>query len=132
VIYGYGKWADGDVTWRAHRFAWERANSRPVPCGLVVMHKCDNRACVRPDHLAVGTQLDNRRDAVAKGRTARGESAAHSNRITEADVRLIRANWRRGKRDGEWTSAWIAQRYNLEQSAVRKIAIGINWKYVTP
>jgi len=129
-IYGYGSWRLDGRSWRAHRYAWERANGRAVPDGLVVMHKCDNRACVRPDHLEVGTQLDNRRDAVQKGRTARGETSANTH-ITEADVRAIRANWRRGKRNGEWTSAWIARRFNLEQSAVRKLAVGINWKYVS-
>ncbi len=129
-VYGYGKWSDAHgVTWRAHRFSWERANGSPVPCGLVVMHKCDNRACVRPSHLEVGTQLENRQDAVRKGRTARGETSS-SSWLTVDDIRAIRANHRRGRKSGDWTTAWVCQRYGLEKSAVRKIVAGTNWKYV--
>ena len=56
---------------RAHRIAWEMANGRLIPRGLMVMHLCDNRACVRPDHLRVGTASENNKDCVAKGRRVR-------------------------------------------------------------
>lgn len=52
----------------AHRFAWELANGTAVPDGQVVMHSCDNRRCVRPDHLNLGTVGDNNRDMLRKGR----------------------------------------------------------------
>ena len=52
----------------AHRFAWELENG-PVPDGLRVLHHCDNPACVRADHLWLGTQRENMIDASAKGRT---------------------------------------------------------------
>jgi|SRR5688572_1692304 len=52
----------------AHRTAWSLANARPIPARAVVMHTCDNRRCVRPDHLQLGTQADNVHDAIAKGR----------------------------------------------------------------
>lgn len=51
----------------AHRFSWEMENGR-IPDGLFGCHRCDNPGCVRPDHLFVGTNSDNIRDAVAKGR----------------------------------------------------------------
>ena len=56
----------------AHRVAWELANGRRVPQGLLVMHSCDNPPCVNPAHLSVGTQLENMRDAARKGRLQRG------------------------------------------------------------
>jgi len=57
----------------AHRISWMISNQRNIPYGLFVLHRCDNPPCVNPDHLFLGTQLDNRRDSVAKGRTAKGE-----------------------------------------------------------
>ena len=63
----YGKfWLNGRTV-SAHRAAYELAIG-PVPSGLLVLHHCDVRACVRPDHLFLGTQRDNMQDMSAKGR----------------------------------------------------------------
>ncbi len=51
-----------------HRIAWEAHNAEPIPDGMVVMHTCDNPSCFNPEHLVLGTQSDNIRDCVAKGR----------------------------------------------------------------
>jgi len=60
------------IRWQAHRLVWEKFYGS-IPEGLCVMHKCAVPACVRPDHLELGTRADNNRDRAAKGRTARGD-----------------------------------------------------------
>ena len=64
---GYGVLGDAHKT-RAHRLAWEIANGTSVPEGLVIRHSCDNPPCCNPDHLDVGTDADNARDAIQRGR----------------------------------------------------------------
>ena len=53
---------------RLHRVAWEAHNAEPIPEGMVVMHSCDNPACINPNHLSLGTPKDNTMDMIAKGR----------------------------------------------------------------
>jgi hypothetical protein len=64
---GYGAFTWNGKTWLAHRAAWT-IWSGPIPDGLQVLHHCDNRRCVRPDHLYLGTVADNMRDAVQRQR----------------------------------------------------------------
>ncbi len=68
---GYGQVAVSHKTSMPHRVMYQ-AHNGDIPSGLVVMHTCDNRLCVNPEHLSLGTQGDNVRDCVAKGR-ARGQ-----------------------------------------------------------
>lgn len=64
---GYGqKWYSGKA-WNVHRLSWTIYNGA-IPEGLYVCHSCDNRKCMNPGHLWVGTQGDNLRDMYAKGR----------------------------------------------------------------
>lgn len=86
---GYGRRSNGSYDFRpTHKVFWEDRNG-PVPGGLCVLHRCDVRCCVNPDHMFLGTKTDNSIDKVIKGRQARG--AAHS----EATRRGFRVPYRR-------------------------------------
>ena len=78
MVGGYGQfWLKSqNRSIGAHRFAWEEANG-PLPAGLFVCHRCDNRKCVRPAHLFAGTPLDNTRDMLAKGRQKKPLGLTH-------------------------------------------------------
>lgn len=85
---GYGK-----VAWKggqryAHHLFFELFNG-PIPPGLFVLHRCDNRRCVHPDHLFLGTHQDNMADAGRKKRLAHGSSHWFS-KLSEEDVMTIR------------------------------------------
>ena len=65
---GYGQFSIAGVNkFQAHRLAYEFFVG-PIPAGKIVMHTCDRPRCVNPDHLRVGTQADNMRDKMQKGR----------------------------------------------------------------
>lgn len=83
---GYGQiWLGGRPVY-AHRLAWLLAHG-PIPKGLSVLHRCDVPACVNPNHLFLGTQLDNMRDAAAKGRLHAPHPKAQ--RVSDAEVLQI-------------------------------------------
>jgi hypothetical protein len=84
---GYGRFAVRRKLHGAHRIAYELTYG-PIPDGLLVCHRCDNRSCVNPAHLFLGTDQDNTDDCIAKGRIAVGEQRGA--KLTAVQVRLIR------------------------------------------
>lgn len=58
----------------AHRASWMVYNLKPIPDGMLVCHSCDNRACINPAHLFIGTHYDNAMDMVRKGRLVWADS----------------------------------------------------------
>lgn len=94
----YGKFGIDGKTHRTHRVSWEINHGAP-PSGAMVLHKCDVALCVRPDHLYLGTQLDNVRDCIQRGRDRRNpiRGARHVNaKLSESDVRAIRRRYAAG------------------------------------
>lgn len=109
-------------TIKAHRASWMIYRGE-IPEGHFLCHRCDVPACVNPDHLFLGTPLDNTRDCKAKGRMnkALGEMSGQS-KLTEADVLAIRAS-------AEGPNA-AANRYGVSYSAIYRIRARKVWKHV--
>ena len=122
---GYGQMGVSGYPARVHRLAW-RLNKGRIPKGLCVCHHCDNRPCVRPDHLFLATHQENMADMKRKGRAAkRLGSLSNSALLTEADVAEIKIRNHAGE-----TSASIAKSFPVGRAAIDKIASGDNWSHV--
>lgn len=124
----YGRIGKG-VTCRdvnAHRVSWEIHNG-PIPKGMNVLHRCDNRPCVNPDHLFLGTQADNLNDCVLKGRHGdwRGEKNGRA-KLTGKQVREIREKYL----PKEVTASKLAKEYGVSRMHIYKILYRTNWKHI--
>lgn len=86
---GYGKASFGGVPIGAHRASY--AVFRGEPGALYVCHRCDNRSCVNPEHLFLGTAKDNAEDMVRKGRSTRGDRNAHVV-LADRDLDAVRSS----------------------------------------
>lgn len=109
---------------KTHRVAWELAHG-PIPQGMWVLHRCDNRICCNPDHLFLGDRAANMADMVAKGRQARGERNGMA-MLTNEQVVEIKALLASGALS-RWT---IAHRFGVSMGAISDIATGRRWRHV--
>lgn len=121
---GYGKMSlrggrRNEITW-AHRLSWELKNG-PIPRGLHVLHKCDTPACVNPEHLFLGTHLDNIQDCIHKGRHAKGQDLPQA-KLTERHVIEIRRS--------PLKQAEAALKYGVAPSSISFIRSRRSWKHV--
>lgn len=113
---GYGAVGHRGKVCYTHRIAYELWKGS-IPKGLVVRHMCNNRKCVNPDHLEVGTMKDNVADMYAAGRQPNRKGEYHSQcKLTDADVAEIRQLCELGYRHRT-----IAEVYDVSQSHISSI-----------
>ncbi len=120
--YGFISAAIGHKKLLAHRASW-MINKGPIPEGMLVCHHCDNRSCVNPDHLFIGTHNDNSLDKLSKGREARGERSG-SSKLVDAQVLEIRELLK------VFTATEIARRFHVSCNAILKIKNGRTWSHL--
>lgn len=113
---GYGWLTRKDKQILAHRYSYELKNGE-IAAGLHVLHTCDNRPCVNPDHLYLGTHLKNMNDMGKRDR-------AGASKLTNTQALEIRKRRANGERLKD-----IAEAFGVTSSAVWLIAIGRNHKH---
>ncbi len=120
---GYGRFHSRGVGHQAHRFAYALTYG-PIPDGRLVLHRCDNPPCCRPDHLFCGTTLDNVHDKLLKRRDRCGVDH-YRHKLSDDDVRAIRAlsTTTRSRRD-------VGRQFHVSHRAVTNIWLGVSWKHI--
>lgn len=118
VCYSKGKW------FYAHRFSWILSFGR-IPTGKFVLHRCDNRLCVRPSHLFIGTQLENLADMRRKGRGATGAMLPQA-KLSTNEVREIKTLLGLGIPTGS-----VGLVFNTPRQTITDIKYGRTWKNVS-
>lgn len=125
---GYGAVSYQGVSRYAHRVAYEITYGT-IPDGMFVCHHCDNRKCVRLDHLFLGTNADNMRDMSQKGRARppvalKGE-ACPTSKLTEAQVHAIRSERING---ATWME--LVRKYNVGRTTVKRVVKRLSWAHI--
>ncbi len=136
---GYGQLTHGEKLYehknlKAHRVSYQ-LHFGEIPDGMLVCHNCDTPECTNPRHLFVGTQLDNVRDQIAKGR--RHDTSGEKNgqaKLTRKIAEKIRKEY--SKNDPKlgpyhrkkFSQAKLAEKYGISQTVVSAIVTGEYWK----
>jgi hypothetical protein len=105
----------------AHRHSFERSNG-PVPHGMIVLHSCDNRWCVNPEHLSVGTHQENMDDMVSRGR-----SLVNNKNSAKIDIETARKVYMATLL---YSQTEVARQFSISQPLVSMIRNGRVWPEV--
>lgn len=123
---GYGQFSVKSKMKKAHRYSYELFIGK-IPAGIKVLHKCDVRNCVKPDHLFIGTQADNVLDMCKKGRNVaipmRGEDNGMA-KLTQEKVKEMREI----RKNIGLSYTKIAKLFNVSQMAAYRAINRQSWK----
>ena len=125
---GYGRYSFQGKRHSTHRLMWLLTYGE-IPDGLYVCHHCDNKLCVNPSHLFLGTHLDNMKDKAIKGRNVlpgfKGEEVGTS-KLKEWQVLAIRAEYKPYKNG----CTALGQKYGIDRTVIHDIVTRKLWKHI--
>jgi hypothetical protein len=114
---GYPVFSIANKQETGHRLIWEHERG-PIPDGMCVCHKCDNRKCVNVDHLFLGTRADNNRDMYAKKRNVKAMAKLEPSQVREIFLSKDRV-------------VELAARYKIGRSQIYSIKQRREWRDIT-
>lgn len=121
---GYGIFTFNKKTYKSHRYSYEFYN-KIAPLSLFVCHRCDNRKCVNPNHLFLGTHKDNMEDMAKKLRGTNGEKNTQS-KLNTNDIISIRSAYN----NLDIKMSEIAEIYGVSKGAISFLVRGITWRHI--
>ena len=115
--YGYGQCRDGYTMRKAHTIAFEHSG-KTVPIGMLIRHTCDNRACINPEHLLLGTHNENMQDMVKRGRSpTENQPLAVLTWLTVGEIR-----------ESTDSPEVLSERYGVRKQQIKRILKGEAWR----
>lgn len=127
---GYGKFMSKGITWRAHRWIMWALGHIEYKDPNCILHSCDNRKCVNPNHLRIGDRFDNAQDIKLRNRThlisnPKKGSKNPQSKLTESDVLSIRNDLSNGAIGKD-----LARKYNISTAVISEIRSKKLWKHI--
>lgn len=114
------------ISHRAHRVSYEMTNGA-IPQDAVIMHRCDNPSCVRPDHLVQGSSKDNTQDMLKKGRHTSPKGEDHGNALLSEEL-VLRIRALHATRT--LTLAKLAEQCGVSKAAASKVVYRQTWRHI--
>jgi hypothetical protein len=124
--YGYGRFKIGNKTIGSHIITYKLYNNISNLQDLHILHTCDNRSCVNPNHLFTGTNLDNIADRQSKGREAHNKGVVHGRaKLMDEEIFYIREQVKSGKLHRE-----LAKELNVSRVTITRIVNRVIWTHI--